>query len=376
MVSDNEPRYWLRDSNGDIVGSLYAKADGTLALQEGTSGSDNEVTFATGGTLTVDAVDATTTLTDPSGTDHTGELMDVGDPPTAHAASHAEGSSDPLDVGTLVDFDPEEFLIGTAANRPSAGTANRLYLSTDTAGGPVIERDTGSAWEVVAASTGALEDTGYAELNVGGLSGDLADAQDPKAHAGTHGADSADEVTVENLGTAGGSGLVPTSQGDGTLAMQSPGGGNVPPWEEDANSPISGTGQNSYTYTVSGSYDKVMVLFDNSQMNQTQLNGDQIRLNGSSSADYDYITNADTQTNSANGFELGAEFGATYAISVSEYRNAGLGINVSWVDTATGLLAYGSNNQLSTSIGSITFLDSGSANFDIEARIYGLNLGL
>lgn len=378
MVSDNTPRYWLRDSNDNIVGTLYAKGDGTLALQEGTSGSDNEVTFATDGSLTVDAVnastvEATTTFTDASGTDHTGELQDVGDPPAAHAASHAEGAGDPLDVGTLVDFDPEEFLIGTSGNRPAAGTANRLYLSTDTAGGPVIERDTGSAWEVVAASPGALEDTGYAEISVDGLAGDLADAQDPKTHASSHGADSADEVFVENLGTAGGSGLVPTSQGDGTLAMQSS-GSNTPNWEEDANSPLSNTGSSSYTYTISGTYDKVEIFFDTSQLSQTL--GNELRVNGDSNANYEYLDNSDSQTTGSNQFDLGSGFGAIYKISLSEYGAQGVGVNVEHVNFDTGALVYGANNDVSASLDSFTLLDSGSNNFDIEARVYGLSLGL
>jgi len=56
MVNDTEPRYRLVDSNGNVVGSLFAEADGTLALQEGTSGSDNEITVATDGTFNAPAV--------------------------------------------------------------------------------------------------------------------------------------------------------------------------------------------------------------------------------------------------------------------------------------------------------------------------------
>jgi len=56
MVDDTEPRYRLVDSNGNVVGSLYAQADGALALQEGTSGSDNEVTVETDGTFNAPAV--------------------------------------------------------------------------------------------------------------------------------------------------------------------------------------------------------------------------------------------------------------------------------------------------------------------------------
>jgi len=56
MVNDTEPRYRLVDSGGTVVGSLYAESDGTLKLQEGTSGSDNEVSIATDGTFTAPTV--------------------------------------------------------------------------------------------------------------------------------------------------------------------------------------------------------------------------------------------------------------------------------------------------------------------------------
>jgi len=56
MVSDSEPRYRLVDSQGNTVGTLYAKSGGTLALQEGSSGSDNEIELQTDGTLQTDSL--------------------------------------------------------------------------------------------------------------------------------------------------------------------------------------------------------------------------------------------------------------------------------------------------------------------------------
>lgn len=41
MVADNEPRYRLLDSSGTVVGTIYERADGALALQEGVS--ENEI---------------------------------------------------------------------------------------------------------------------------------------------------------------------------------------------------------------------------------------------------------------------------------------------------------------------------------------------
>jgi hypothetical protein len=81
---------------------------------------------------------------------------------------HAGGVHE-LVVSALLNFDAEAVLIGTGANRPAAGTADRLYIRTDAAGGPVIERDDGAAWNVVASTAGALGQGGADELNVESL---------------------------------------------------------------------------------------------------------------------------------------------------------------------------------------------------------------
>jgi len=54
MVTDQEPRYRLKDADGNVVGSLFAESDGTLKLQEGTSGNDNELSLTTQGALEVE----------------------------------------------------------------------------------------------------------------------------------------------------------------------------------------------------------------------------------------------------------------------------------------------------------------------------------
>ena len=57
MVSDQEPRYRLVDSDGNIVGSLYGKADGSVAIQETDSGADREATLAPDGTFSAPSVE-------------------------------------------------------------------------------------------------------------------------------------------------------------------------------------------------------------------------------------------------------------------------------------------------------------------------------
>jgi hypothetical protein len=44
MVSDEEPRYWLVNSSGDVEGSLYINASDQVVIQEGTQ-FENEIRF-------------------------------------------------------------------------------------------------------------------------------------------------------------------------------------------------------------------------------------------------------------------------------------------------------------------------------------------
>ena len=70
-----------------------------------------------------------------------------------------------------------------------------------------------------------LEDGGVHELNLGGLSGDLADRQNPKNHESRHRKGGADELEVVDLDASGGTdGYAPIVQSDGSLAYQAAGG--------------------------------------------------------------------------------------------------------------------------------------------------------
>ena len=69
MVSDQEPRYRLVDANGNIVGSLYGKADGSVAIQETDSGSDREVALAPDGTFSAPSVETDSVSTEELVTD-------------------------------------------------------------------------------------------------------------------------------------------------------------------------------------------------------------------------------------------------------------------------------------------------------------------
>ena len=68
MTSDQEPRYRLVDANGNIVGSLYGKPDGSVAIQETASGADREVTLAPDGTFSAPSVETESVTTEDSHT--------------------------------------------------------------------------------------------------------------------------------------------------------------------------------------------------------------------------------------------------------------------------------------------------------------------
>lgn len=51
-ISDEE--YRIVDSNRNVVGTLFAESDGTLKLQEGTSGNENELVLQSDGTVQLD----------------------------------------------------------------------------------------------------------------------------------------------------------------------------------------------------------------------------------------------------------------------------------------------------------------------------------
>ena len=76
-----------------------------------------------------------------------------------------------------------------------------------------------------ATDVGNLGSGTLAELNAAITDATLDDtsgARTPTAHASTHSDGGSDEITVENLGTAGGAGTVPTSDGAGGLTMATP----------------------------------------------------------------------------------------------------------------------------------------------------------
>ena len=94
MTSDQEPRYRLVDANGNIVGSLYGKPDGSVAIQETASGADREVTLAPDGTFSAPSVETESVTTEQLSVDNIGARLSVSSEQTI-----------PTGSGTTVELD-------------------------------------------------------------------------------------------------------------------------------------------------------------------------------------------------------------------------------------------------------------------------------
>ncbi len=103
----------------------------------------------------------------------------------------------------------------------------------------------------VPAHASTHQNAGADEINVGGLSGELADPQPPKAH----------EI-VDHDATGGNEGDVPTVQADGSLALQAPSGGLPLP---HASSHVS-TGSDPIANAVAGGASGLMSGADKSKL--------------------------------------------------------------------------------------------------------------
>ena len=141
MTSDQEPRYRLVDANGNIVGSLYGKPDGSVAIQETGSGADREVALAPDGTFSAPSVETESVSTEKGNIDnvtlqqgtvsditiHSGDLVSLG------AAEYATifDSTEPTDVlsGSVHGGEVDEFRItwsddSTEVFRPTNSRGN------------------------------------------------------------------------------------------------------------------------------------------------------------------------------------------------------------------------------------------------------------
>jgi hypothetical protein len=115
----------------------------------------------------------------------------------SHAASHQDGGEDEINVaglsGVLADKQDANKIQGHTVDETAIGDDKILVYKTT--GDKFIYEAKGTP----SAHAATHQDGGGDEINVGGLSGELADPQPPKTHASSHQDAGADEINVGGL---------------------------------------------------------------------------------------------------------------------------------------------------------------------------------
>lgn len=135
-------------------------------------------------------------------------------------------------------------------------------------------------------------------------------------------------------------------------------------YEEDGNSPINASSTDSVTYSVSGTYDQLIILAGSGE------GFNQLRVNGDSGQNYDYLDNADNQTQSASEWGIPRVFERDY-LSIHDIRGSQIEISTPLASRKPGQTVAGDNTNVSGPITQFTLSDSGGANRDLTARVFG-----
>lgn len=122
-----------------------------------------------------------------------------GGAPAAHASTHEDSGSDEIDVsglsGELADDQPSKAHALGGSKHTSATLAQLNALVSD------ATLDDSSDTRVPASHSTAHENGGADEIDVTGLSGELADDQPPKDHASSHQNGGGDVIKLDDLAT-------------------------------------------------------------------------------------------------------------------------------------------------------------------------------
>lgn len=193
----------------------------------------------------------------------------------------------------------------------------------------------------------------------------------------TNVSDSGVEVVPETSDINFDTNLSVTDDGDGSVTVDASGGGGSGIWTEDGNSPQTTTGVTSDTYTLSGTYDLVVVHFIIEDVSSSNNQID-LRYNGDTGTNYTYTklggaNNAGT-SQVDNLFVIRANDSVTNTFLMEGNSNspelsggqdpirAGGGVAVGWQNTA-----------VTPPLDSMTILGAGT--FDIRWQVFGRDIG-
>lgn len=171
------------------------------------------------------------------------------------------------------------------------------------------------------------------------------------------------------------SGEVPTSQGDGSLLMESV-GGNVPNWQEDGNSPASTNGAGSITYTIADTFDIYYIALDVDDVSGA-TNRIDLQLDGVTSSTYKYTDYNATQTTSASQIERVLILTANENNRLEGKITGRFGNNATYTNTlnpgANASAQIGKTTDATSPLSQFTFLGESNADWLIE--VYGRDIG-
>jgi len=143
-------------------------------------------------------------------------------------------------------------------------------------------------------------------------------------------------------------------------------GGKI--YEEDDNSPIDVSDISSVTFTPAGSWDELIILDDHegTGFNECQVNGD-------TSANYDYLTNADAQTTGASEWSIPRASERSRLHLIGD-RNAAIRFTTPLSSRNTGLPITGRNTNVGGDITQFTLKDGAGSNRSLRARVFGRDI--
>lgn len=152
-------------------------------------------------------------------------------------------------------------------------------------------------------------------------------------------------------------------------------------WTEDPNSPASFSGSNSYTFTLSGEYDKVRVNLHNLQNATSNNDSLTLRVNGDSTTNYaerqtDGTTSTADQQWAIANLNSGRETPLVELTLTGRWPNRLKIHNRPMVGpTLAGLVHWGEQTSVTSPLDSITLLSFQSNNFSVDVEAFGRDLG-
>lgn len=363
----------LASTDGVIIAQVFIPADVTAI-----SSSDirdrritSDVAFETFTAYTAQVLGGLTV----DGTTDLNDTLNVQGQATFQSGLTVQGLLDIAGSNAELDDDQKVLL----------GSDGDYSIRYDSAGDDFILRDETNATDLLVLPKNTpinqiLESGGQFELSVQGLSGDLADAQDPKSHASSHSDGGADELDAADLsGAKGSADQVLTS--DGQAATWSGISVNSEEWKFIDTRTATGTTP-SETFDVSGvSYKEYEVRFE---YEETAGNFGSIYLlpNNNSSNDYRVYGIAGTTASSAQdsqGYNMGTvrdagdQIGGKYQITESDGDNfhftadmGAIGENETWFYG----VYFGTH---SPPIDTLDVETSDTCSGDYEIHLYGRN---